>query len=145
MSDSRLIDYPGFQCYRDTYGTSYVCDACQCVVMDPPAHAEVCPNREGENIEAQESEGWDQPVENSEWMRQPLTIVVTTRNRTHYVIDGAKDDTRVSLSGLDDVDKAALTVLLKQALHEMNPPHTFASGGPVIMHTTSPNALGPYQ
>ena len=59
---------------------------------------------------------------------RPLTLVVNTRNGQHFVIDGVKDDTRVSLSSLDDVDKAAIKVLLQQALREIDPPKPSITG-----------------
>lgn len=66
------------------------------------------------------------------WFTKPLTIVVNDRHGTHYLLDGSKDDTRVSLSSLDDVDKAAIKVLLQQALREIDPPRQFASGGTAV-------------
>ena len=66
-------------------------------------------------------------AEPAPWWQRPLTITLTTRNGTTYVLDGVQDDTRVHLSSLDDVDKAALRVLLQQALREMSPP--LAGGG----------------
>jgi hypothetical protein len=64
-----------------------------------------------------------------DWRTRPLTVTLTTRHGTTYVLDGVQDDTRVSLSSLDDVDKAALRVLLRQALAEIDPPRV--TGGTV--------------
>lgn len=115
----------------------YVCDECHCYISGRE-HQAVCPQRVTELAVA--PQWYDQTEEKTDessephWTTQPLTIALTTRNGQTFVLDGVENDTRVSLSGLDAVDKAALTVLLQQALREMSPAR--ASGGFVAGPTT---------
>jgi hypothetical protein len=101
------------------------CDDCGCAVSQTTKH--VCFASAYEDVKTLDTNEY---ATESDWRSRPLTVAVTTRVGATYVIDGVENDTRVSLSGLDAVDKAALRVLLLQALSEVDPsPHRLAIGG----------------
>jgi hypothetical protein len=66
------------------------------------------------------------------WRPGPLSIALTTRDDVTFYFDGRASGPKPDLASLDDVDKAALRVLLQQVLREMQPAppsHTFSPSG----------------
>lgn len=86
-----------------------------------------------------DEDGRHSTIDTTRWRPSPLSVAVTTRDDVTMVFDGRATSPKPDLSSLDDVDKAAIRVLLQQVLRQLDPPR--ATGGPITVTSPQPWVL----
>jgi hypothetical protein len=114
MSPHHRIEYAVNDNDGEKVGTAVfaVCDGCGCLI----GARHTCFAEAVEHIAATD---FNEVAVEAPWRPPPLSLALTTRDDVTFHFDGRKNDTRADLSSLDAVDKAALTVLLQEALTQL--------------------------